>query len=243
MTPLAPAAKSTGPRWAGGCSRTRPSDSGWKDSSTPSLMTDAREVMAARGSNPQVVAYVWDTPLLFEAGLPGECDALVFVEAPRSNAWSACDRAAAGMGRSWIGDKILQWPLDKKRGISDYAVANTADADYARGQVRDSALPNPCTIDEREQAEAPARDRPAPCQGPAATLLIGHVRHGRRHRTRGDSSIRSHDLVGLVTGLGLQMKSQGREQPVDRRPEAGWPVGCITRESGCSRQWFRGLAV
>ena len=28
-----------------------------------------------------------------------------------------------------------QWPLDKKREISDYIVDNTADADHVRGQV------------------------------------------------------------------------------------------------------------
>ena len=30
-----------------------------------------------------------------------------------------------------------QWPLDKKKEISDYIVDNTADADYVRGQVRE----------------------------------------------------------------------------------------------------------
>ena len=31
----------------------------------------------------------------------------------------------------------LQMPLDKKKEISDYCISNTADADYARGQVRE----------------------------------------------------------------------------------------------------------
>ena len=31
----------------------------------------------------------------------------------------------------------LQWPLDKKRKISDHIIDNTADAEYIRGQVRE----------------------------------------------------------------------------------------------------------
>ena len=95
-----------------------------------------RQMNEAAG-DPQVVAYVWDTPLLFEAGLAGECDAVVFVEAPLE------ERARrVRLARGWDEAELLrrqklQWPLDKKRRISDYVVTNTADADYARGQVRD----------------------------------------------------------------------------------------------------------
>ena len=33
--------------------------------------------------------------------------------------------------------EILQWPLDKKKEISDYIINNTADADNIRRQVRE----------------------------------------------------------------------------------------------------------
>jgi dephospho-CoA kinase len=61
----------------------------------------------------------------------------VFVEAPLEQRLERVRRS-----RGWDEAELdrrqkLQWPLDKKRRISDYAVANTADADYARGQVRD----------------------------------------------------------------------------------------------------------
>jgi len=102
------------------------------------IVDEARKsVMAEAATDPQVIAYVWDTPLLFEVGLAGECDALVFVEAPLEQRLERVRRS-----RGWDEAELdrrqkLQWPLDKKRRISDYAVANTADADYARGQVRD----------------------------------------------------------------------------------------------------------
>jgi dephospho-CoA kinase len=96
-----------------------------------------RERMAEAGADPQVTAIIWDTPLLFEAGLRGGCDAIVFVEAPLIQRLERVIR-----DRGWDESELRrreksQWPLDKKREISDYIVDNTADADYVRGQVRE----------------------------------------------------------------------------------------------------------
>ncbi|HSU65958.1 MAG TPA: dephospho-CoA kinase [Tepidisphaeraceae bacterium] len=92
--------------------------------------------MEKMASDSGIVAFVWDTPLLFEAGLHGECDAVVYVEAPlevrRQRVWQT---------RKWDATELLrrensQWPLDRKREISDYVVENTADAGFVRDQVR-----------------------------------------------------------------------------------------------------------
>ena len=102
------------------------------------LVDEARKrLMSASADDPQVVAYVWDTPLLFEKGLAGECDALVFVDAPPEQRLRRVRDTRGWDEAELLRRQKLQWPLDKKRRISDYAVANTADADYARGQVRD----------------------------------------------------------------------------------------------------------
>ena len=95
------------------------------------------ERMAESADEPQIVAIVWDTPLLFEAGLQGQCDVVVFVESPLQ---MRVERV--GKSRGWdqaqlLGRENLQWPLDKKRQISDHIIDNTADAEYARGQVRE----------------------------------------------------------------------------------------------------------
>src|SRR4051812_38908656 len=42
-----------------------------------------KALMAAAAADAQVLAYVWDIPLLFEVGFDARCDALVFVDAPR----------------------------------------------------------------------------------------------------------------------------------------------------------------
>lgn len=93
--------------------------------------------MAAAAQNPRWVAFVWDTPLLFEAGLNRDCDAVIFVESDREER-----RRRVADQRGWNAEELarrenLQWPLDKKREISDYVVKNTADAGILRGQLRD----------------------------------------------------------------------------------------------------------
>lgn len=96
-----------------------------------------RREMDAAADDPQVLAYVWDTPLLFEAGLNLACDAVVFIDVPPAQRLKrVCET------RGWDEAELFrrqksQWPLDKKGRMSDYVVTNTADADYARGQVRE----------------------------------------------------------------------------------------------------------
>jgi dephospho-CoA kinase len=84
--------------------------------------------MRALADDPQVLAYVWDTPLLVEAGMSGQCDAIVYVDAP----WH--QRLARVKARSgWDEAELLrreksQLPLDTKRSLSDYVLTNAADA-------------------------------------------------------------------------------------------------------------------
>jgi dephospho-CoA kinase len=95
-------------------------------------------MMQQAGEDPNIVAFVWDTPLLMETGLNRMCDKVVFVDAARE------DRLARVKEyRNWTEADLSerensQLPLDKKKEISDYCISNTADADYARGQVRDT---------------------------------------------------------------------------------------------------------
>jgi len=93
--------------------------------------------MAAAAQNPLWVAFVWDTPLLFEAGLNRDCDAVIFVDSDPLER-----RKRVAEQRGWSAEELarrenLQWPLDKKREISDYVVKNTADAGILRSQLRD----------------------------------------------------------------------------------------------------------
>jgi dephospho-CoA kinase len=102
----------------------------------PLVSQARRQEMGILAQDPGTVAFVWDTPLLFEAGLNSECDAVIFVEAPFE-----LRLGRVAHTRGWDEAELrrrenLQWPLDRKRKISDYVLENTADAGEARSQVR-----------------------------------------------------------------------------------------------------------
>jgi dephospho-CoA kinase len=102
------------------------------------IVNQARETaMKCRADDPQVPAFVWDTPLLFENGLEKQCDAVVFVDSPLE-----MRRERLKESRGWEAAELesrenLQLPLDKKKEISDYVISNAAGADQVRAQVRE----------------------------------------------------------------------------------------------------------
>ncbi len=93
--------------------------------------------MQAAANEAQVIAFVWDTPLLLESGLYAQTDAIVLVDAPEKLRLGRVQQS-----RGWTADELrrrenLQSPLDKKRKIADYTIVNTAEAERIRGQVRE----------------------------------------------------------------------------------------------------------
>ncbi|HEX4793002.1 MAG TPA: dephospho-CoA kinase [Humisphaera sp.] len=102
------------------------------------------KVLAARvaemekvAREPNVLAFVWDAPLLFEAGLRQLCDVVVFVDSPWETRLQRVSQT-----RGWGAEELArrensQWPLDKKHELSDYTVTNAADAAPVRDQVRE----------------------------------------------------------------------------------------------------------
>jgi dephospho-CoA kinase len=102
----------------------------------PMVAQARQKEMDASAGNAQVLAFVWDTPLLFESGLNKNCDAVVFVDAPEAVRLQRI--AARGWDQAQLKSREKsQMPLDKKREISDYVISNTAGADQVRVQVRD----------------------------------------------------------------------------------------------------------
>jgi len=102
------------------------------------LVNDARDaLMRQAAGEAQVVAYVWDTPLLFEAGLYRSCDAIVFVDAPWEVRLARVKSARGWEETDLLKRQNLQWGLDKKREMSDHRITNAADhAGDVRDQVR-----------------------------------------------------------------------------------------------------------
>ena len=93
------------------------------------LVHAARERrMQAGADDSQVVAYVWDTPLLVEAGLASHCDAIVFVDTPlRERQSRVAVRSNLAAADHLLREKS-QTPLDTKRALSDYVITNAVEA-------------------------------------------------------------------------------------------------------------------
>lgn len=80
-------------------------------------------------------AVIVDAPLLFEAGVDRECDAVIFVDAPRE-----VREERVRSTRGWSPEELnrreaAQWPLDRKRAASTVVVVNDGDEATLRGRV------------------------------------------------------------------------------------------------------------
>jgi dephospho-CoA kinase len=101
----------------------------------PRLHAERAELVCAareRGAAGVVI----DAPLLFEAGVDAECDAVIFVDTPRP-----LRLARVVAGRGWSEAELdrreaAQMSLDQKRRRSDHVVANDGDMHALRERVR-----------------------------------------------------------------------------------------------------------
>jgi dephospho-CoA kinase len=97
------------------------------------LVAAARDrEMAKAAGDKKVLAFVWDTPLLFEAGLSRQCDAIVFIDTDLDQRLSR-----VAITRGWNEEELhrrenFQWGLDKKRSFSDYVLRNDSNPDEFR---------------------------------------------------------------------------------------------------------------
>jgi len=102
------------------------------------LVNEVRQrIMQANAQNAQVLAFVWDTPLLIETGLNKQCDAVVFVDAPLELRQQRVKEFRGWEPAELESREKSQTPLDSKRKISDYVVSNTAGPDQVQAQVRE----------------------------------------------------------------------------------------------------------
>jgi dephospho-CoA kinase len=95
------------------------------------------KAMTDAAKSTQVLAFIWDIPLLFEVGSADQCDAIVFVETPREKRLERVQTTRGWDDAELTRRENLQLPLDFKRRMSKYIVKNTADVGFARNQVRE----------------------------------------------------------------------------------------------------------
>lgn len=95
----------------------------------------ARAALIERARREGARGVVIDAPLLFEAGVDRECDAVIFVDTPRAERL-----ARVQAGRGWSEAELdrreaAQMPLEEKRRRCHAVVANDADAHALRAGV------------------------------------------------------------------------------------------------------------
>jgi len=107
-----------------------------EDLTHPWVEQRRRELFAAASAQPQPpAALVIDAPLLLEAGLQRECDAIIFVDAPEelrarrvreSRGWSDQQRQSR---------EAAQMPLERKRAAADHVIVNRGNLAELRAAV------------------------------------------------------------------------------------------------------------
>ena len=112
----------------------------------PIIAAERDEIMRAMALTNPPKAFIWDAPLLIEAGLAKACDAVVFVDTPVEE---RVHRVKADRG--WDEAELArrensQLSLDNKRSLSDYVVTNPASAvpsalDPPQNEVRSATDP------------------------------------------------------------------------------------------------------
>jgi len=103
----------------------------------PRITRRRQALMRKYLADPSIPAIVWDSPLLFEAGLVDQCHHVIFVEAD-----APVRRERVSRDRGWTAEDFeklekAQAPLDMKRSKADYKVVNNSDRDDLRRQVDD----------------------------------------------------------------------------------------------------------
>lgn len=113
------------------------SERAWLESVIHPLLKEMREGLLDLAETDGAKGFVIDAPLLFEAGLDAECDAVIFVDCPRE---VRLRRVSASRG--WDAAELdrrekAQLGLDEKRRRSDYFVRNAGDPETMRVDVRE----------------------------------------------------------------------------------------------------------
>jgi len=100
----------------------------------PMLAEHRAELIRRAGEDGGKVVVI-DAPLLFEAGLDEQCDAVVFVDTPREIRLRRLKSRSGWDEAELARREKAQLPLDVKRERSDYVLSGAGTADEVRDRV------------------------------------------------------------------------------------------------------------
>ncbi|HED54620.1 MAG TPA: dephospho-CoA kinase [Phycisphaerales bacterium] len=99
------------------------------------LLAEHRAALIRQAERDGVKAVVIDAPLLFEAGLDEECDAVLFVDTPRDIRLRRL-KSRSGWDEAELDRREkAQLPLDVKRERSDYVLSGAGTVEEVRDRV------------------------------------------------------------------------------------------------------------
>lgn len=89
------------------------------------IVRQERARMLAEAARFWAAAAIVDAPLLFEAGVDKECDAVVFVDAPLAERLERVKRSRGWSDAELARREAAQWPLEKKRALCRFVIDNS----------------------------------------------------------------------------------------------------------------------
>lgn len=101
----------------------------------PMVIDQGREMIEAIRTVGKASGIVLDAPLLFEAGLNKDCDAVIFVDASRGIRLARATQKRGWSEEAFEAREKAQMPVDEKRRRSDHVVVNNEDKAGLRRQV------------------------------------------------------------------------------------------------------------
>ncbi len=103
---------------------TRPEERARLEALVHPLIRQRRSELVARAAESGAAAVIVDAPLLFEAGVDAECDAVIFVDAPREIRLERVMRTRGWDDAELARRESAQWTVERKREASRFVVAN-----------------------------------------------------------------------------------------------------------------------
>ncbi|MCA9077722.1 MAG: dephospho-CoA kinase [Planctomycetaceae bacterium] len=93
--------------------------------------------LKAGAEDPSVQMMIIDAAILLEAGWRDGCDVLAFVDVPREQRLQRVAESRGWSEDELAGREASQWPLDRKRELSDVVIDNSGTIEQAGQQLAD----------------------------------------------------------------------------------------------------------
>ena len=101
----------------------------------PWVARQREATMSLHAADPNIRAFVWDTPLLFETGLNDQCDAIVVVDAPRDIRLERVESSRGWDDAELARREASQMDIALKRARADLLVDGSQSLDAIRASL------------------------------------------------------------------------------------------------------------